>query len=96
MQHTRLPVPEAPITDRLVEALIETIAKTEHSDLTAPEAALILQATPGCLRELLAYRRLLGRQYAAAWIEGAADMGPNVVRLADNRPAAPADPRGAA
>lgn len=96
MPHTRLPVPEAPITDRLVEALIETIAKTEHSDLTAPEAALILQATPGCLRELLAYRRLLGRQYDGAWIEGSAELAPNVVRLADNRPAAPADPRGAA
>lgn len=96
MPHTRLPVPEAPITDRLVEALIETIAKTEHSDLTAPEAALILQATPGCLRELLAFRRLLGRQYAGAWIEGSAELAPNVVRLADNRPAAPADPRGAA
>lgn len=96
MRYASPSIPEAPITDRLVEALIETIAKTEHSDLTAPEAALILQATPGCLRELLAYRRLLGRQYAGAWLEGSAELAPNVVRLADNRPAAPADPRGAA
>lgn len=97
MPHTAAPVPPAPITDRLLETLIGLLERDPDAEITEAEGALVIQATPGCLRELLTYRRLLGRQYDAAWIEG--DAASNVVRLpdnrADNRDRRP-DPRGIA
>lgn len=78
----------APITDRLLATLIATWEREPDAALTDAEAQLIIQTTPGCLRELATYRRLLGRCYAEAWIEGAIEAGPNVVRLPANRPLA--------
>jgi hypothetical protein len=92
MPHNRLPVPEAPINDRLLATLIELFEKDPDATVTEAEASLMFQAAPGCLRELLTYRRLLARQYDDLWVEGALASSSNVVRLPDNRDRRP-DPR---
>lgn len=93
MPHNRLPVPEAPINDRLLATLIELFEKDPDATVTEAEASLMFQAAPGCLRELLTYRQLLGRQYEGAWLDGVVAASSNVVRLPDNRDRHP-DPRG--
>lgn len=79
-----LPVTPAPITDQLLEALIGVFSYDHDKPLTDAEVSLMFQATPGCLSELLTYRRLLGAEYARLWIDGAIEAAPNVVRLPAN------------
>lgn len=62
-----LPVTPAPITDQLLDALIGVFDYDHDKPLTDAEVALMFGATPGCLRELRRYRRLLGERYAATW-----------------------------
>jgi hypothetical protein len=94
MPYVSAPVPPAPITDRLLETLIGLLERDPNAEITEAEGALILQATPGCLRELLTYRRLLGQRYDGLWLDGAVAAS-NIVRLSEARDRFP-DPRGTA
>lgn len=70
----------APVSDRLLGRLAG-IARDARAGRASPAAAeMLLHLAPDLLHELLVYRQMLGRDYAAEHL--AAAMGGNVVRLA--------------
>lgn len=89
MHYNSTPVPPAPITDQIVRSLIRVLRINPDAEITPLEHDILLQALPMLLEELLAHRAIAG---ALPCIDILA--GPNVIRLADNRPGAPLDPRG--
>lgn len=91
MHTSPTPVPPAPITDEIVRAIVRQLRIDPDAEITPFEHDILLEALPALLEELLAHRAI-----AAALSCVDLSTAPNVVRLSDSRPGAPADPRGIA